>query len=114
MPDASTDTGTKPDASSDVSASGDGNTDATGNMDTGVDADSGSQSTIDATGPADSGVDVGPALSCDAGEGLQIKSVPGLNGTGWIDRATNCVGIEGAIYVVQDMPSEDRPVTLLQ
>jgi hypothetical protein len=106
VPDASTDTGTKPDASSDVSVSGDSTVDTgaevASNTDTGVDADSGS---LDATGPADSGVDVGAAPSCDAGEGLQIKSVPGLNGTGWIDRATNCVGIEGAIFVVQDMAS---------
>jgi len=99
-PDAGTKADATSDASSDVSMTGDsgGNVDA--GTDTSSNVDTGTSS--DATGPADSGVDVGAALSCDAGEGLQLKSVPGLSGTGWVDRATNCVAIQGAIYIVLD------------
>ena len=102
-PDAGTDGGAKTDANADVSTTNDAPS-----ADTGADAASSSdtgtaiEASGDALGPADSGVDVGAALSCDAGEGLQLKSIPGLNASGWIDRTTNCVGIQGATYIVPD------------
>lgn len=45
----------------------------------------------------------GSSLSCNPGEGLALKSAPGsVVGSGWIDAATNCVGIQGAVYLNKD------------
>jgi len=103
--------------SGDVSVGSDGsnsdvaNTDSASSAETGTDAGSSSDANSEAVGPADSGVDVGIALSCDAGEGLQIKSVPGLGGGGWVDRSTNCVGIQGAVFVYFDTGGSNAYLT---
>jgi hypothetical protein len=41
-------------------------------------------------------------MSCLPGEGLELQPEPGDNGGGWISRATNCVGIQGAIFTYDD------------
>jgi len=102
-PDAGTDGGAKNDANADVSTTNDApSADTSAETASSVDTGTPIEASSDALGPADSGIDVGTALSCDAGEGLQLKFVPGLNSSGWIDRSTNCVGIQGASYIVPD------------
>jgi hypothetical protein len=53
----------------------------------------------------ESGSDAGAGgLDCSAGNGRALASEAGTEGgSGWIDGGKNCLGIQGAVYIVKDM-----------
>jgi hypothetical protein len=46
-------------------------------------------------------------LNCGGSVGLELVPSPGEGDTAWVDRDTNCLGIEGAVYHVEDGAGSD-------
>jgi hypothetical protein len=60
------------------------------------------------SGAGGSGGTAGTAgLNCGATTGLELVPAPAENETAWVDRDANCLGIEGAIFTVEDGVGSD-------
>jgi hypothetical protein len=70
---------------------------------------SGSGGSSGSSGSSGSG---GSAGSCGVGQGLELVPAPGDDaGTGWIDRSTNCVGVQGAVYSWHDQGGSEITIS---
>ena len=91
---------------------GDGGTGTGGATSTTTTSGASTTTTSSTTSTTSTGTSTTGGITCGPGEGLALLPIPGEEeNSGWIDASTNCVGVQGAVYLQADNEGSEIWVT---